>query len=116
MEERRRFIRVKAPVMIEFPNPATMKTERSFTTDVSDTGVRFPTPVRLQVGQELPLTFQLPYEHPTGLQASGHVVWVREIARIAGPQYEVGVRFRWVDDPARRRLGRYLHAVFTGNL
>ena len=116
MEERRRYIRVKTPVMIEFPNPVTMKTERSFTVDVSDTGVRFPTAVRMQVGQELPLTFQMPYEHPASFQATGQVAWVREIARMGAPQYEIGVRFRWIEDPARQRLGKYLQAVFSGNL
>ena len=55
MQEGRRHIRIVSPVLVEFPNPGTMKTERSFSQDVSETGMRFPTAVTLQVGQELPL-------------------------------------------------------------
>jgi Tfp pilus assembly protein PilZ len=116
MQERRRFIRVKTPVMVQFPHPSTMKTERSYTQDVSDTGIRFPTTVKLQIGQELALTMQLPYEHPSEFQATGQVIWVREVARFGGVQYDVGLRFRWIEDPDRQRLGRYLQAVFTGNV
>ena len=116
MKERRQFIRVKTPVMIEFPNPVTMKTERSFTDDVSASGVRFPTPVKLQIGEELPLTFQLPYQQEASFHATGEIIWVREVARFGSAQYEIGLRFRWIEDPDRQRLTRYLQGVFTGNL
>ncbi len=113
MQERRQQIRVKTPVLIEFPNPVSMKTERTFTQDVSDTGVRFPTEVKLQVGQELPLTFELPYER-TPFHATGRVIWIREISRMGGgSQYDVGLTFRWIEDPDRNRLERFLQTVFT---
>jgi len=109
MEERRTFIRVETPVMIEFPNPSSMKTEQSFTQDVSETGMRFPTPVNLQVGQELPVTLRLPFSDGL-LQAIGSVVWIREISRLGAPQYDVGLRFHWIEDPERQRLARHLAA------
>jgi hypothetical protein len=46
----------RAKILIEFPNPTSWKTERTFTQDVSETGLRFPTPVKLQISQELALT------------------------------------------------------------
>ena len=79
MQERRRHIRVGTPVMIEFPNPGTMKTERSYSQDVSESGLKFPTTVRFEVGQELVLTLRLPF-HEGSMHATGHVVWVREIS------------------------------------
>ena len=111
MQESRRHIRVQTPVLVEFPHPETMKTERSFTQDVSESGMRFPTAVRLQVGQELPLTLALPFNDST-LHATGEVTWIREIARLGAPHYDVGVRFRWIEDPDRQRLSRHLTAVF----
>lgn len=111
MQERRRYIRIETPVLIEFPNPESMKTERSFTQDVSEGGLRFPTAVKLQVGQEVPLTLAVPFQDAS-LHATGEVVWVREIARLGTPQYEVGVRFHWIDDPDRQRLTRHLTSLF----
>jgi len=113
MQERRRHIRVGTPVLVEFPNPETFKTERSFTQDVSETGMRFPTAVPLRVGQEVPLTLGLPFHHAT-LQATGEVLWIREISRLGTPQYEIGVRFRWMEDPDRQRFMRHLTSFFPG--
>lgn len=115
MQERRRHIRVQSPVLVEFPSPGTMKTERSFTQDVSESGMRFPTTVKLSVGQELPLTLELPFNEAP-LQATGEVTWVREISRLGAPQYEVGVRFRWIEDPDRQRLTRHLKNLFPRRL
>ena len=111
MQEQRRYIRVGSPVVVEFPNPATMKTERSFTQDISEGGMRFPTAVKLQIGQELPLELELPFNNTT-LHATGEILWIREVSRLGGPHYEVGVRFRWIEDPDRQRLAYHLAAVF----
>ena len=107
MQEQRRHIRVETPVLVEFPNPGTMKTERSFTQDVSESGMRFPTAVKLQVGQELVLTLELPFRDAT-MHATGEVLWIREVSRHGAPHYDVGVRFRWIEDPDRQRLARHL--------
>ena len=111
MQERRQYIRIETPVLIEFPNPESMKTERSFTQDVSETGLRFPTPVQLSIGQDVPLALAVPFQE-TPLHATGEVVWIRETSRLGAPQYEVGVRFRWIDDPDRQRLTRHLASLF----
>ncbi len=111
MQEQRRHIRLTSPVLIEFPNPVTMKTERSFTQDVSESGMRFPTPVALQVSQEVALTLTLPFQDAS-FHAMAEVVWVREVARHGAPQYEIGVRFSWLEDPDRQRLSRHLTNLF----
>ena len=100
-------------MLVEFPHPSTMKTERSFTQDVSETGMRFPTAVKLEVGQELPFTLELPFQHAT-MHAIGEVLWIREVSRLGAPQYDVGVRFRWIEDPDRQRLHRHLSNLFPG--
>lgn len=107
MKERRRHIRVQTPVLIDFVTPATAVAERSFTQDVSEWGCRFPTAAKLSVGQELDITIRLPFSDEA-LKATGEVVWVREVSRLGAPQYDVGVRFRWIEDPDRRRLVRHL--------
>ena len=111
MEERRRFIRIETPVLVEFPNPVTMKTERSFTQDVSERGMRFPTPVQFAIGQEIPFSIELPFDNMT-MHATGQVMWLREVSRLGAPQYEVGVRFLWIEDPDRQRLSRHLVSLF----
>jgi len=110
MQERRGHVRLKTPVLVEFPHPVTWKTERSFTQDISETGLRFPTAVPLQVGQALALTLELPFED-TAFHATGEVIWIREIARLGATQYDIGIRFQWIEDPDRRRLSRHLHRV-----
>ena len=115
MDERRQYVRVTTPVMIEFPDPLTLKTAQSFTQDVGVGGVRFPTDVRLQMGQSLALTLHLPF-HNTRFHATGEVVWVREIARLGFTQYEVGARFLWIDDPDRQRLTRHLQSVISSKV
>ena len=111
MQERRRHIRLDTPVLIEFPDPATMKTERSFTKDMSESGMRFPTSVKLEIGKELPLVLKLPFQDAT-LHATGEIIWIREVSRLGAPQYQVGVRFRWIEDPDRQRLLRHLTTFF----
>ena len=111
MQERRRHIRLSTPVIIEFPNPDTMKTERSFTQDVSESGMRFPTSVKLTIGQELPLTMQLPFGDPA-MHATAEVMWIRQVSRLGAPQYDIGVHFRWIEDPDRQRLARHLDVLF----
>ena len=111
MQERRRHIRLETPVLIEFPDPETMKTSRSFTKDMSESGMRFPTAVKLEIGKELPLSLKLPFQDAM-LHATGEVIWIREVSRLGAPQYRVGVRFRWIEDPDRQRLLRHLSALF----
>jgi len=110
MQERREHVRIKTPVLIEFPHPATSKTERSFTHDISETGMRFPTAVKLQVGEQLILILALPSRdsQPATFRAIGEVVWIREVARLGSTQYDVGLRFLWVKDPDRDRLLQFL--------
>ncbi|MBI3087702.1 MAG: PilZ domain-containing protein [Candidatus Omnitrophica bacterium] len=115
MQEKRRFVRLQVPVLLEYPNPATWKTERSYTQDISEVGIRFPTPVQLTVGQEMALTLQLPFQDGV-FHATGDVVWIREIARLGASQYEVGVRFKWMEETDRQRLSRFLQNFLTSRL
>jgi c-di-GMP-binding flagellar brake protein YcgR len=109
MQERREHVRMQAAVLVEFVDPATSQPERSFTRDLSLTGMRFPTAVKFQVGQEVPFMLDLPSPQAP-FHATGRIVWIREIARAGEAQYEVGARFHWVEDPDQQRLGSFLRA------
>ena len=111
MDERRQHVRVPTPVLIEFPNPTTMKTERSYSQDVSESGFRFPTMVKLSVGQQLVFTIELPFSKTT-MHTTGEVQWIKETARIGDPQYEVGIKLIWIEDPDRRQLALHLTKFF----
>ena len=111
MQERRRYIRVETPVLVEFQPSQTQAAERTFTQDISEQGMRFPTAATLQIGQELVLTLELPFQDAT-MRATAQVIWIREISRLGAPQYDVGVRFRWIEDPDRQQLLRHLASLF----
>ncbi len=115
MQEHRRHRRLTTPVLVEFPNPETMKTERSFTEDASENGMRFPTDVKLRVGQQIPLTLGLPFNNAS-MQATGEVLWVRQVARLGSEHYDVGVRFHWIEERDRQRLSRHLAELFPSKL
>jgi len=109
--ERREFPRLRAPVLIEFDHPTTAQREHSFTQDVSESGLRFPTAAELRIGQELTLDLLVP-EQPA-IRASGQVVWIRQIADIGQTQYDVGMRFRWSEQATRERLGRFVQNLMS---
>lgn len=109
-DERRLYPRMESPVLVEFAHPATKQPERSYTQDVSRGGMCFPTSVRLQVGQELPIRIEVP-ARKVDLHTLAHVVWVREIAHVGVPQYEVGVQFRWAEDPDRALFEQHLSSL-----
>ena len=115
MQERRRHIRLQIPVLVAFPNPRTLKTERSVTHDISESGLRFPVSVTLQVGQELALTLELPFQQGA-LHATGEVMWIREVTRLGMLQYDVGLQFRWIEEADRQRLLRFLQDFLTRRL
>lgn len=115
MQERRQYIRVKSPVLVEFPHPQTMKTQRTFTYDVSETGLRFPSMVAFQLGQDVALTLHLPLNNTT-FHTTGEVIWIRELARQGAAQYDVGVRFHWIEDPDRQQLTHQLQSLLRGKM
>ena len=106
-QERRQYTRVKTPILIEFPGEDGK--ERSFTYDVSESGLRFPTALELHVGQELDMHLELPPQRRCRVTAK--IVWIREMAKIGATQYDVGVRFLWIEDPDRQQLRRHLQSV-----
>ena len=105
-QERRQALRLKIPVLVEFLSPDTAKPERSFTQDLNAAGLRFPTAARLNIGQELAVTIELDAQR--SFRTTGEIIWIREISRIGPVQYEVGMRFRWIEDPDRQRLNTFL--------
>ena len=115
MEERRQHVRVNAPVLIEFAHPESGQKERSFTQDVSESGLRFPTPAKFPIGHTLTIMLTLPY-HTAPCRATGEVIWIREIARLGATQYEIGLRFQWIEYPDREQLARSLQAFASSQV
>lgn len=110
MKERRKFVRVDTPILIEYKHPKTRKTERSFTHDVSQKGMRFPSNVAFNSGDTLRLELGMPpHEEMMGVKA--HVVWVREIAQYTISQFEIGVTFEWEERHNQMSLAKYLKSL-----
>ena len=108
--ERRLYPRAEAPILVEFTHPGTKQIERSYTQDVSRGGLCFPTSVRFQVGEDLALRLEVP-SRSTVLHVIAHVVWMREIANVGAPQYEVGAQFQWSEDPDRAHFEQHLSGL-----
>ncbi len=110
MKERRKFVRVDTPVLIEYKNPKTRKTERSFTSDVSQKGMRFPSNVSFKIGDTLKMELGMP-PHEEMMGVNGHIVWVREIAQYTISQYEIGITFEWEEKHDAHALAQYLQSL-----
>ena len=115
MLERREHSRLQTPVLVEFIDPYTAKPERSFTHDISVSGMRFPSEVKFQVGQDVPFALDLASEHRP-FRTTGQIIWIREVARLGATQYDVGVRFRWTEDPDLQRLSQFLQTSLSAQV
>jgi len=69
----------------------------------------------LEAGQTLPVTLELPFS-PLPIQATGEIMWVRQAPRLGPARREVGLQFRWVEEPDRQRLSRHLTSVFAASV
>jgi hypothetical protein len=97
--ERRGFPRVMAPVFFRVPKIHGSKQRVS---NLSLVGVRIYSDERLEVGERLELEFFLP--DGTTVEASGRVVWTRDMPEGAEAVYDVGLEFIGLSENAVKKL------------
>lgn len=97
--ERRRFLRVKAPVYYRYPKIAEKRKQVS---NVSLAGVRICSDNCLFVNQRLELLFFLPSGF--SIEALARVVWTKELPPGAEAIYDVGLEFIHLPEKALKKL------------
>ena len=109
MEERRRLLRVDAPLSLTCrtlqPPPWE---EETVSLDLSEGGLRFRTFIPLQAGFPLELEMVLPFDS-LPMRARATVAWVRDRIVEGTVQFDVGVRFDEMSEADRKRLVAYVH-------
>ena len=108
MEERRRLLRVNAPLSLTCRTLAPPPwEEQTVNLDLSEGGLRFRTFIPLQAGFPVELEMVLPFDS-LPLRARAAVAWVRERFVDGAVQFDVGVRFDEMPPADRKRLAAYV--------
>ena len=116
MIERRKFIRLSAPIGISY---RPMKKGRSgkpivsFVRNIGGGGVRFVVRDSFLAGDLLEMKIEIP-NVTDAIRAVGEVVWYLESPDKKREGGEVGVKFREIDPKDLHRVLEYVHAVGIG--
>ncbi len=105
MQEKRKYIRIQAPVVVTYKmggkTPATKKT---ITKDFSEGGIRFPVYEKLKIGTPLELYVETPFD-TMPIAARGQVVWISALSTKEGREiYDVGVKFTKMQTFDQKRM------------
>ena len=94
MEEKRKYIRIEAPVVVTYKLKDKSRTgKKSITKDFSEGGIRFPVYEELKVGTPLELYVDTPFD-TIPIFATGQIVWTKALNTQKGREiYDIGVKF-----------------------
>ncbi len=105
MEEKRKYIRIEAPIVVtyKFSGKGTT-TKKSITKNFSEGGIRFPVYEKLSIGTPLELYIETPFD-TMPIFAKGQVVWTRALSINEGREiYDVGVQFTQMQTFDKKRM------------
>jgi len=105
MEEKRKFIRIAAPLVVVYKSVGkTFASKKTIAKDFSEDGIRFPVYEKLKVGAPLELHIELPFD-TIPIFAKGRVVWSKALSSEEGSEiYDAGVQFTQMQAFDRKRL------------
>jgi c-di-GMP-binding flagellar brake protein YcgR len=107
MEEKRKYIRIEAPIVVTYKlsgkKPVTKKT---ITKNFSEGGIRFPVYEKLNVGAPLELYIETPFD-TIPISAAGQIVWTKALSTEEGREiYDVGVKFTKMQTFEKKRMAQ----------
>ena len=114
MLEKRKFIRLKAPLGVVYRvlrKPKRSKPQVSFIKDISGAGVCLSCKEELRHGELIQMEIQIPHLSEP-VHAVGEVVWSSK--RTEQEHRDVGVRFRDVQPKSLSRILEYVYAIAIG--
>ena len=108
MEERRKFVRIDWPVVVQYRTIEEPHTkDQSVGRDVSEGGVSFIVYERLPKETTLDIQLRTPFDS-LPIFAKAKVSWVKNVGERHEKTFEVGVEFIEVDEKDKKRLKSYI--------
>ena len=107
MEEKRKYIRIEAPIVVTYKlSGKTPVTKKTITKNFSEGGIRFPVYEKLKTGTPLQLLIETPFD-TIPISATGQIVWTKALSVTEGREiYDVGVKFTQMQSFDKRRMGQ----------
>jgi c-di-GMP-binding flagellar brake protein YcgR len=106
--ERRKYIRLKAPVSVTYTVPSTGTVHSSVTKDMSADGLRLETKARdIDKGSVLELKLEL-YGANNPVHAKGKVVWIKQLSLEDNAPYDIGIEFIEIEEDNKNTFLKFL--------
>jgi len=107
MEEKRKYIRIEAPVVVTYKmSDVPSGTKKTITKDFSEGGIRFPVYEKLKIGSPLELHIETPFD-TIPIFAVGQIVWTKALSTKEGREiYDVGVKFTKMRTFDKKRMAQ----------
>ena len=107
MKERRSTIRIPVGVEGTYELAKGLSGPRlALSQDISHGGMRLTSAERLQPGDRIQISVQLPIQGPVTMQ--GTIIWSRETSRAGQTGYDCGLRWTDVNPPSQARLNAFI--------
>lgn len=117
MIERRKFIRLQAPIGLTYRKAGSQKRDRatliSLLKNIGGGGVRFIAREDLTEGDILELEIEIP-NTDNAIRAEGEVVWFSHTQEKDRDVREAGIRFRSIQPKDLQRILDYVHTTGIG--
>ncbi len=107
VEERRKYIRVQAPITVTYKlSGKKIVTHKTVTKDFSEGGIRIPVYEKLKAGTPLKLHIEIPSD-TIPVFAQGEVVWIKALSTKEGREiYDAGVKFTQMQASDKERMAQ----------
>lgn len=109
--ERRKFVRLSAPIGVKYSRVRSTKSQTSLSRDISGGGVRLWVMDPLEAGELVELEITLPNLVGQPILAKGEIVWSRAESDSTKTQREIGVKFLDIQPEDLNRLFHYVYSV-----
>lgn len=98
--EKRRYIRLDDPLQLTFAVNGIPNFFSAQTVDISGGGIKFISPVRLNIGQQLEIILELPLFPYIDIMTRGEVIWV--------DRDKTGINFIQINSADQKRIIQYI--------
>ena len=106
-EERRRYIRLEAPIDIRYVVEGKDRVLRTVTKNISALGTRLSIPEEVGAKTSLEITMDLP-NTPNPVHIKGQVVWVKRLSLKDGSSYDIGIEFTKIEEDNKNTFLKFL--------
>jgi len=106
--ERRKYIRLRAPINISYTIPETGKTCATVTKDISADGLRFETHDNdLKESGVIELRMEIPGA-PNPVHAKGKIIWKKKLSLEDSAPFTIGIEFYEIEEDNKNTFLKFL--------